>query len=155
MRPLELDQLLSTMLQSQKEVSDLNFTTEKALQVESNGELVSVSAGLANDKLTPYQTETIAINLLGGSRRLIESLVRTGSSDSSYSLGDKARFRVNVFSQRGQYSIVMRKLNTNIPTMAQLKMPPIFEKIAQEENGIGPDHRSHWFRGKPRLWPPC
>jgi len=88
------------------------------------------------DKLTPFQTEQIALNLVGGSRRLTEDLIRTGSCDSSYSLGQKARFRVNIFSQRGNYSCVLRKLNTQIPTLDQLKLPPVFKDIAKEKTGL-------------------
>jgi twitching motility protein PilT len=48
----------------------------------------------------------------------------------------KARFRVNIFSQRGNYSIVLRKLNTQIPTLEDLQMPKIFHQIAQEKTGL-------------------
>jgi len=61
--------------------------------------------------------------------------LRTGSCDSSYSVSGKARFRVNIFSQRGNYSIVLRKLNTKIPTLEELRMPQIFHQIAKEKTG--------------------
>jgi twitching motility protein PilT len=51
----------------------------------------------------------IALNLVGENLWHIEDLLRRGSCDSSYALSDKARFRVNVFSQRGNYSTVCRK----------------------------------------------
>ena len=88
------------------------------------------------DNLTPFQTETFALNLLGGDRRNIESLLTEGSSDLSYHLAGKARFRVNVFSQRGFYSVVMRKLETRIPSIDDLKLPTIFKSMAAERNGI-------------------
>ena len=47
-----------------------------------------------------------------------------------------ARFRVNIFSQRGRYSVVMRKLNTEIPSLAQLKLPEIFLQVAKEKTGL-------------------
>ena len=128
MRRNELDYILGTMLDSNKDVSDLNITVDKPLQVESSGQLVPVSVQPPVEILTPFQTEMIALNLVGGSRRLTEDLLRTGSCDSSYSLTGKARFRVNIFSQRGNYSVVLRKLNTRIPTLADLKLPPIFRK---------------------------
>jgi len=59
-----------------------------------------------------------------------------GSCDSSYELPGKARFRVNIFSQRNNYSIVLRKLETKIPTCEELKLPKPFYKMAQEKNGI-------------------
>jgi len=124
------------MLESQQEVSDLNFTVDKPLQVESFGELVPVPMEPSIEKLTPFQTEHIALNLIGGSRRLTEELLRAGSCDASYTLSSKARFRVNIFSQRGNYSIVLRKLNTQIPTLELLSMPPIFHQIAKEKTGL-------------------
>jgi hypothetical protein len=93
MRSSELDYILATMLDSNKDVSDLNITVDKPLQVESSGQLVGVPITPPVDRLTPFQTEQIALNLLGGSRRLTEDLFRTGSCDSSYGLGQKARFR--------------------------------------------------------------
>jgi len=136
MRRNELDFTLSHMLESQQEVSDLNFTVDKSLQVESFGELVPVPFDPPIDKLTPFQTEMIALNLMGGSRRLTEELLRTGSCDSSYTLSSKARFRVNIFSQRGNYSIVLRKLNTEIPTLESLSMPDIFQQVSKEKTGL-------------------
>src|SRR6266545_601194 len=124
------------MLESQQEVSDLNFTVDKPLQVESFGELVAVPLEPPLERLTPFQTEMVALNLIGGNRRLTEDLLRTGSCDSSYSLSNKARFRVNIFSQRGNYSIVLRKLNTNIPSLSELKMPAVFQEVAKEKTGL-------------------
>src|SRR5438876_425213 len=111
MTKAELDYMFSTMLDSNPNVSDLNITAEKPLQVESAGELVPVNIEPAIAKLTPFQTETIAMTLISGNRRLTEDLVKNGSCDCSYSLGQKARLRVNVFMQRGHYSIVLRKLS--------------------------------------------
>ena len=136
MRRNELDYILGTMLDSNKDVSDLNITVDKPLQVESSGQLVPVPIEPPVEILTPFQTEMIALNLAGGSRRLTEDLLRTGSCDSSYSLTGKARFRVNIFSQRGNYSVVLRKLNTKIPTLADLKLPAIFQQAAKEKTGL-------------------
>src|ERR1043166_7337362 len=136
MRRHELDFLLTNMLESQQEVSDLNFTVDKPLQVESFGELVPVSMEPTIEKLTPFQTELIALNLIGGSRRLTEELLRAGSCDSSYTLSSKARFRVNIFAQRGNFSVVLRKLNTQIPTLESLSMPEIFHQVAKEKTGL-------------------
>ncbi len=136
MRRNELDYVLGTMLESQKDVSDLNITVAKPLQVESSGELIPVAINPPVAELTPFQTETIALNLIAGSRRLTEDLLRTGSCDSSYSLTGKARFRVNIFSQRGNYSVVLRKLATRIPTLAEMKLPEIFKQMAKEKTGL-------------------
>src|SRR5437660_1857077 len=136
MRRNELDFILTRMLESQQEVSDLNFTADKPLQVESFGELVPVDLDPPIPTLSPFQTEMVALNLIGGSRRLTEELLRSGSCDSSYSVSNKARFRVNIFSQRGNYSVVLRKLNTRIPTLEDLGMPEIFQQVANEKTGL-------------------
>src|ERR1041384_5715229 len=136
MTKAELDYILGAMLDSQKNVSDLNITVEKPLQVESSGEIISVAIDPPTDRLTPFQTETIALNILHRNRRLTEDLLRTGSCDCSYSLGQKARFRVNIFTQRGHYSIILRRLSTDIPSVDQLNLPPVFHTISKEKTGL-------------------
>lgn len=136
MRRAELDQIMTTMLASQPEVSDLLFTTGRPPQVESYGELKPVILDPPIPQLTPFQIETIAMNIIGDNLWQIEDLLRHGSCDASYALSDKARFRVNVFSQRGNYSIVCRQLNTKIPTLDELKLPPTLLKIPREKTGL-------------------
>jgi twitching motility protein PilT len=136
MTKAELDYILGTMLDSNKNVSDLNITSDKPLQVESSGELVPVAIEPPVDRLTPFQTETIALNILNRNRRLTEDLLKTGSCDCSYSLGQKARFRVNIFTQRGHYSIILRRLSTDIPSVDQLNLPPVFHTISKEKTGL-------------------
>ncbi len=124
------------MLASQPEVSDLLFTAGRPPQVEAYGELKSVEFNPPIEKLTPYQIETIAQNIIGDNLWLIEDLLRHGSCDASYALGDQARFRVNIFAQRGNYSIVCRQLNVAIPTLDKLKFPDIFKLIPKEKTGL-------------------
>jgi len=136
MRKAQMDTLMAAMLESHDSVSDLNFSVDRPLQVHSNGELapVSVTPPIAN--LTPFQTETLALNLMHNDRRLIQMVLQQGSCDTSYFLTGKARFRINVFSQRGNYSIVMRKLETLIPSIDDLKLPEPFRKMTKEKNGL-------------------
>jgi twitching motility protein PilT len=136
MRRPELDQILTTMLASQQEVSDLLFTVDRPLQVESFGELKPVDSDPPIPKLTPFQTEMIALNLIGDNVPDLEHLLRHGACDSAYALSEKARFRINIFSQRGNYSIVCRQLSTIIPTLDKLKMPDIFKEIPKEKTGL-------------------
>jgi len=136
MRKSEIDDLLGVMLESHDNVSDLNITCERPLQVEAAGELVPVPVDPAIENLTPFQTEIFALNLVNNDRRLTEHLLRQGSCDSSYSLPGRARFRVNIFSQRGNFSIVLRKLETMIPTIEELKLPEAFKKMPGEKNGL-------------------
>src|SRR6266436_1718126 len=136
MRRPELDYLLTMMLDSQPEVSDLLFTVDKPLQVETMGELHPVTCDPVITKLTPFQTEMVALNLMGDNHWHIGDLLKRGSCDIAYTLTDKARFRINVFSQRGHCSIVLRKLNTVIPTLQWLNFPEIIREIPKEKTGL-------------------
>jgi len=132
----EIDHVLARMLDSYDNVSDLNITVGKAFQVETSGELAAVDMEPRFDEITPFQAEIFALNLLNQNRRLTENLLLEGSCDSSYELPGKARFRVNIFSQRSNYSIVLRKLATKIPTCQELGIPEPFLKMAEEKNGF-------------------
>src|SRR5580765_7327648 len=136
MRRPELDYILTTMLDSQPEVSDLLFTVDKPLQVESFGELIPVTCEPPIERLTPFQTEMIALNLMGDNLWHITDLIRRGSCDTAYTLSDKARFRISIFSQRSNTSIVCRKLNTTIPTLDWLGFPEIIRNIPKEKTGL-------------------
>lgn len=136
MRLIELNQLLSKIVDQYPEISDINVTVGHPLQVEVYGQLRPVQLNLGSSVLTPFQTEVFALNLLQNDRRRIEILLKDGSCDFSHAIGDKARFRVNIFSQRNRYSIVMRKLPVYVPTIEELGLPLIFKKIAEEKNGI-------------------
>ncbi|MBW1866535.1 MAG: PilT/PilU family type 4a pilus ATPase [Deltaproteobacteria bacterium] len=136
MKKQEVDHILTKMLDSFDNVSDLNLTVGKSLQVESSGELIRVDTSPDFRELTPFQTEILALNLIGNNRRLTEALLKTGSCDLSYALPGKARFRVNIFSQSGNYSIVLRKLESRIPTITEMALPKSFFETANELNGL-------------------
>ncbi|MBN2059501.1 MAG: PilT/PilU family type 4a pilus ATPase [Deltaproteobacteria bacterium] len=136
MKQQDLDNILTTMLESYDGVSDLNVTVDKPFQVEASGQLKPVNTKPQIDRLTPFQSEMFALNLINGDRRLTKILLTEGSCDSSYQLAGKARFRVNIFSQKGYYSIVMRQLATRIPTVDEMKLPMAFRKMTEERNGI-------------------
>jgi twitching motility protein PilT len=131
----DLDPLLAAMLDVAPGISDLNLSVGRPPQVEIDGSLRLVPwAGI--ERLLPYQTELIAMRLLQGKRDLAEKLLRTGSVDLSYSLARRTRFRVNVFSQRGTYSIVLRVIPNKIPTIEDLNVPPQLNDVADERTGI-------------------
>jgi twitching motility protein PilT len=136
MRKAEIDHILTTMLESHGNISDLNITAGKSFQVESSGQLTEVALESSISQITPFQAEVFALNLINSDRRLTETLIREGSCDCSYFLVGKVRFRVNIFSQRGNYSTVLRKLETRIPSLEELKLPPQFAKVANEKNGL-------------------
>ena len=136
MRKNEIDHILTRMLDSHKNVSDLNLTVGKPPQVESAGVLLPVEMRPPIKDLSPFQTEILALNLINGDRRLTHDLLNNGSCDLSHALPGKARFRVNIFSQTGNYSIVLRKLESKVPTIKSMNLPESFYDIAKEKNGI-------------------
>jgi twitching motility protein PilT len=107
----------------------------KPPQVEVDGQLTPVNfPGL--QRLTPFQTETIVLHMLRGDRDLTRTLLTSGSTDLSYSIPGKTRFRVNVFSQRGTYAIVLRVIPEGIPTVEQLGLPAEINNVARLKNGV-------------------
>lgn len=131
----DLPPIIERMLLVSDKISDLNFSVGQLPQVEINGKLTPVQP-LGMQKLTPYQTEIIAMSLMQGNPDAAEKLAHTGTSDLSYSLPSRARFRVNIFQQRGVYSIVMRVIPTDIPTVKSLGLPSQLAEIAELRNGL-------------------
>ncbi len=131
----DLPPIIERMLLVSDKISDLNFSVGQLPQVEINGKLTPVQP-LGLQKLSPYQTEIIAMALLQENAEAAERLVQTGTADLSYSLPSRARFRVNIFQQRGVYSIVMRVIPTDIPTLASLSLPEQLAEIAELRNGL-------------------
>jgi twitching motility protein PilT len=131
----DLPPIIERMLLVSDKISDLNFSVGQLPQVEINGKLTPVQP-LGMQKLTPYQTEIIAMALMHGNPDAAERLAHTGTSDLSYSLPSRARFRVNIFQQRGVYSIVMRVIPTDIPTLKSLNLPSQLADIAELRNGL-------------------
>jgi twitching motility protein PilT len=131
----DLPPIIERMLLVSDKISDLNFSVGQLPQVEINGQLTPVQP-LGMQKLTPYQTEIIAMALMQGNPDAAERLANSGTADLSYSLPSRARFRVNIFQQRGVYSIVMRVIPTDIPTLRSLGLPEQLEEIAELRNGL-------------------
>lgn len=131
----DLPPIIERMLLVSDKISDLNFSVGQLPQVEINGKLTPVQP-LGMQKLTPYQTEIMAMALMHGNPDAAERLATTGTSDLSYSLPSRARFRVNIFQQRGVYSIVMRVIPTDIPTLKNLNLPNQLSEIAELRNGL-------------------
>ncbi|MDT4967239.1 MAG: twitching motility protein PilT [Acidobacteriota bacterium] len=131
----DLPPIIERMLLVSDKISDLNFSVGQPPQVEINGKLTPVQP-LGLQKLMPYQTEIIAMTLMHGNPEAAERLAHTGTADLSYSLPSRTRFRVNIFQQRGSYSIVMRVIPTEIPSLESLGLPSQLSEIAELRNGI-------------------
>jgi twitching motility protein PilT len=132
----EIDFILNHILDKYPTVSDINITVGKPFQVEVDSELVPVNLPTPLTALTPFQTEIFALQLLNNDRRAIHLLLEQGSTDISYAVGERARFRVNIFLGRGAHAIVMRRLATRIPTVEELRLPLILNEIGTEKNGL-------------------
>jgi len=132
----ELDATIATMLQAAEGVSDLLFVVGRPPQIEVYGKLRPIEVNPSNPILTPVQTEQIAITLMGGNERLYHDFMHAGSCDTSYAVNNVGRFRVNIFRQNGSHAVVMRKLNTQIPSIEQLKLPLILKQVIKEKNGL-------------------
>ena len=131
-----VDALLTGMLQSAEDVSDLLFISGKPPLVEVHGRLADFPIDTPDSLLTPALIEQLAGHIMNGSERLRMEFASTGSCDCSYAIEDLARFRVNVFKQNGRHAVVMRKLQSEIPTLEKLGLPPVFREIVKEKNGI-------------------
>jgi twitching motility protein PilT len=127
--------LLAGMLRASDRVSDLIFSPGRPPQVEINGQLNAVQIP-GSGILSADDTRRIAADLIATNKQAINTLREHGSCDISYGLPGMARFRVNVFIQRGSCAIVMRVIPTVIPTFSSLRLPAQLEEAAKVRNGI-------------------
>ena len=127
--------LVATLLQVSKQVSDIIFSPGRGPQIELNGQLKEINiTGVG--RLTPEATHRIAMDLIGKNEIVMSKLEKEGATDLSYSLPGIARFRVNVFRQRGTHAIVMRVIPQTVPDFNSLNLPPQLGEIVGLRNGI-------------------
>ena len=131
-----LDALLTGMLETADDISDLLFVAGKPPLVEVHGRLHDFPIDTPESVLSPALIEELAGQIMNGSERLRLEFSKTGSCDCSYAIENVARFRVNIFKQNGRHAIVMRRLQSEIPTLEKLGLPPVFRDIVKEKNGI-------------------
>lgn len=132
---LDVAPIIEQMLLISDNVSDINFSTGQKPQVEISGSLYSASP-LGMGKLSGFQTEMIAMAILRDNSEAARQLAQSGTADLSYTLPGRCRFRVNIFQQRGSFSIVMRVIPHEIPTFDSLSIPPQLTDICNIRNGI-------------------
>jgi twitching motility protein PilT len=127
--------LLGAMLRAADRISDLIFSPGRPPQVQVYGQLIPVQVpGLT--ALTPDDTRQIAADLIGDNKQAVATLREHGSCDISYGLAGIARFRVNIFIQRGSCAVVMRVIPTVIPDFASLRLPAHLADVAKLRDGI-------------------
>jgi len=132
----DLHALLTAMLQSAEGVSDCLFLPGKPPLIECHGRLRDLPMEEPETTLQAGHIEAMAKLLLEGNDRLQNDLENLGSCDTSYALPGIARFRSNIYRQNGRMGIVMRKLQSEVPTIESLGLPSIFNEIVKEKNGI-------------------
>ena len=132
---LDVAPIIEQMLLVSDNVSDLNFSTGQKPQVEISGSLYT-AAPLGLGRLTPFQTEMIAMAILRDNPEAASQLARFGTADLSYSLPARCRFRVNIFQQRGSFSIVMRVIPFETPTFESLNLPSQLADLCELRNGV-------------------
>ncbi len=134
-RTIHTAQLVTAMLKSSPHVSDLIFSPGRAPQVEVSGKLVELKyKGL--ECLTPQDTKSIAADIMGKNETPVRKLEQEGSADLSYGIENVARFRVNIFRQRGSCAIVMRVIPDKIPGFQELNLPEALKEVVELRNGI-------------------
>lgn len=135
MNNVEINRILEFMLSFKEGISDLNFSVGRAPQVEVSGQLVGVPIK-GMERLSPYQTEMMALAMMSQDREIIKKLINSGSTDLSYSIPGVTRFRVNIFTQRGTLAIVMRVIPSGVPSIKDMGLPEALYQVATEKNGI-------------------
>jgi twitching motility protein PilT len=134
-RALSTTALVQRMMDSGGGISDLVFSPGRPPQVERFGELVPVDV-TELPALRAEDTAGIAKDLIRDNETYLRTLLETGSSDLSWAIPDRCRFRVNVFRQRGTFAIVMRMIAQKIPSIQELGLPPAIADCATLKNGI-------------------
>src|SRR5919199_3230068 len=123
------------MLSVSDKVSDLIFSPGRPPQVELLGELQPVAVpGL--EKLLPAHTTALAKLIMGNHQTAGQNLEKLGSADLSFSAPGFARFRVNIFMQRGGHAIVMRVIPNRPPQWQDFNLPEVLKQIAGLKSGL-------------------
>ncbi len=131
-----LDSALTSMLRHDPLVADFLFVTGKYPVAQKHSGLEGFPIGETPEPLTNLQIQEIAALIIGDNKRLVDDFEKRGSCDCGYGLGTLARFRVNIFKQNGRHAIAMRRLPAEIPTIDALGLPPIFNEMVREKNGV-------------------
>ena len=125
---VQIDKLLETVVR--EKVSDLHITTGQPPVVRSGGHMVR----LETKSLEP--DDTVALMKSITPERNQQELQERGGTDFGFAFGDKARFRVAVFKQRGHIGMVLRRVPNEFLTFQQLGLPPICEQLIQRPRGL-------------------
>lgn len=126
-----------TALARQMKASDIHISEGLPLMFRIDGRLVNAPVQMSAD-----ETRSLILGLMDEAHR---EAVTTERIDADFALvaPDGTRSRVNVFYQQNKAAATLRLLNNSIPTLAELSMPPVLTKLADEPRGFDPRHRPH------------
>lgn len=115
---------------AKRDGSDLYLTTGAPPCAKFEGKLTPLS----KVPFGPDEVEAIAVELMDEQQKAIfeEEL----EMNLAYSIPKVARFRINIFKQRNQFSIVARNIKTTIPAMEDLGLPPVLKDVIMEKRGL-------------------
>ncbi len=128
MATIQIDKLLETVVK--EGVSDLHITTEQPPVVRSGGRMIR----LETKTLTPEDTVSLMKSITP--ERNQQELQEVGGTDFGFAFGDKARFRVAVFKQRGQIGMVLRRIPNEFLTFEQLGLPHVIADLLTRPRGL-------------------
>ena len=117
-------------LMSAKEASDLYFTTGALPSMKIQGKLIPVG----KQKLLPGMVKKLAYSLL--SQKKIEEFENELELDTSLGIADLGRYRINIYMQRGEVSMVIRYIKSQIPSIEALGLPLTLKKTILSKNGL-------------------
>ena len=141
-----MDMMPYLKLMAEKEASDLFFCTGTEPQIKINGEIRPVGS----KKLEPGDVSTMAASLMTAEQAA--EFERNLEMNFAVPLSGLGRFRVNVFRQRGEVSIVIRYIKSIIPKFEEMNLPPILGDVIMEKRGLvlvvgaGQVSPPHWLR---------
>ncbi len=124
-----IDKLLATA--HKVDASDVHISVGIPPVFRVNGKLEQL---MDYERLMPNDTENIAKDLL--SEEQFDYLTRTGEIDFSYAVPGEGRFRINVYKQRGSYSIAVRPIPLQIPSAEHLGLPPVVKNLSDRTRGL-------------------
>lgn len=124
-----LNQMLDLLIE--QSASDLHLVAGMAPNVRVNGQLYPISGEQA---LSPSQSHDFALQLFNQDQ--LKTFEERKEIDFSYQYANKARFRVNVYTQKGTTAVSMRLIPLKIKTIDELGLPSFCHSITQEHAGL-------------------
>jgi twitching motility protein PilU len=120
--------LLKTMIS--KSGSDLFVTVGASPSMKIDGKMTPIT----NQPLSPSHTQVLVRSIMNDKQAA--EFEQHQEVNFAISLPGIARFRVNAFTQRGSHGMVLRTINSEIPTFDQLSLPPILKDVSMTKRGL-------------------